>query len=1058
PIPSLSFIAGNGFTSFVADGDANQGADHVTFKLSPDVGLILLSAPDLRVIDAVNYGPQQTDVSQGRSPSGSDTLTSFAQPTAGGPNPGPAGVISVTNVTQAVTALIDVTTSSWRYDNSGVNQGTGWRAPAFNDSGWASGVGLFGFETTPQEYPYPLQTAIPAPNQANGHVTVYYRTHFQWTSGMTGFELVSTNYVDDGAVYYLNGAEVGRLRISANPVVYSTLAANQPSEGQAEVLTFPTNSLVTGDNVMAVEVHQSSCCGSGTSSDDVFGMSLSAVVYTTNVITQTFGVPIVLNEVLANNQTLTNFNGHTADFVEIYNPSTNAVDLSDLSLSDDSNAPRKWVFPSNTTIAASGYLLLYCDAGSPVSGTNTGFGLGEKGDAVLLFHRPSAGGALLDGVRFGLQAADYSIGRVPNGAGNWTLTVPTPGALNNAAGLGGFGALKINEWMADPANGGDWFEVYNSADQPVALGGLFLTDNLTDKTQSPIPPLSFIGVRANAFVRFTADGDVGAGADHVTFNLKKSGEAVGIYSPAAVLIDGVVFGPQQTGVSQGHFPDGTANVVSFAQTASPGESNYLPLSNVVVNEVLSHTDPPLEDAVEFYNPSGSDVNIGGWYVSTTPDDLKKYRVSDGTIISAGAFKVFYEYQFNPTSGPSVPFTFNSAHGDQVYLSQSDAGGNLTGYRAVAKFGAAANGVSFGQYTNSIGAVEFVAMSRRSFGADTPTSVDQFRTGTGAANPYPLVGPIVINEIMYQPASVGGSLDEDTSAEFIELRNITSTNVSLFDPAAVTNTWKIGGGVGFAFPQNVILPAGGFLLVVNFDPAVNPTVPAAFRTKYGVAPGVPLYGPYGGNLNNTGESIELFKPDPPQLPPHPDAGFVPYVLVDQINYSALSPWPVGAAGTGNSVQRKVGADFGDDPANWIATAPTAGSPNAVTTPGDTDGDGLPDAWELQYFPSISDPSATPNADPDSDGFTNLQEYLAGTDPKDPNSSLKIDSVTITGSQTSLRFTAVAGKTYTVLYRDDLSNGAWLILKNVSAQAATGPIDVTDSGAGASGTRFYRVATP
>src|SRR5256885_17179783 len=102
-----------------------------------------------------------------------------------------------------------------------------------------------------------------------------------------------------------------------------------------------------------------------------------------------------------------------------------------------------------TSIAASGYLLVYCDAGSPVSGTNTGFGLGEKGDAVFLFHRPSAGGALLDGVRFGLQAADFSIGRAPNGTGNWTLTVPTPGAPNNAAGLGGFAALKINEWMAE---------------------------------------------------------------------------------------------------------------------------------------------------------------------------------------------------------------------------------------------------------------------------------------------------------------------------------------------------------------------------------------------------------------------------------------------------------------------------------------------------------------------------------------------------------------------------------------------------------------------------------
>ena len=56
---------------------------------------------------------------------------------------------------------------------------------------------------------------------------------------------------------------------------------------------------------------------------------------------------------------------------------------------------------------------------------------------------------------------------------------------------------------------------------------------------------------------------------------------------------------------------------------------------------------------------------------------------------------------------------------------------------------------------------------------------------------------------------------------------------------------------------------------------------------------PPLSPAGGNLNNTGESIALFKPDPPQLPPHPDAGFVPYVLVEEINYSALSPWPVTA---------------------------------------------------------------------------------------------------------------------------------------------------------------------
>jgi len=139
---------------------------------------------------------------------------------------------------------------------------------------------------------------------------------------------------------------------------------------------------------------------------------------------------------------------------------------------------------------------------------------------------------------------------------------------------------------------------------------------------------------------------------------------------------------------------------------------------------------------------------------------------------------------------SVPFTLNSAHGDAAYLSQADAGGNLSGYRAAAKFGAAANGVSFGRYTNSVGTAEFVAMSARSFGADNPSTVAQFRTGAGAANPYPVVGQVVVNEIMYQPAGVSGSLiDENTAEEFIELRNINGFERSIIRSAATTNTWK-----------------------------------------------------------------------------------------------------------------------------------------------------------------------------------------------------------------------------------------------------------------------------
>src|SRR5205807_9133219 len=140
-------------------------------------------------------------------------------------------------------------------------------------------------------------------------------------------------------------------------------------------------------------------------------------------------------------------------------------------------------------------------------------------------------------------------------------------------------------------------------------------------------------------------------------------------------------------------------------------------------------------------------------------------------------------------------------------------------------------------------------------------------------------------------------------EFVELFNMTSNSVPLYDPAAATNHWKLSNAIDYAFPASVSLPAGGFLLVVGFDPATNAAALANFRMKYGVAANVPIYGPYSGHLNNSGETVELYKPDPPQSAPHPDAGFVPYILVESVTYSNASPWPAGADGTGMSLQRR-----------------------------------------------------------------------------------------------------------------------------------------------------------
>src|SRR6185369_17930912 len=136
PIPALSFIAGGGYLSFVADGDPGQGADHVNFKLDPNVGIILLSDRELLPIDAINYGPQRSDVAQGRSPSGSITLVNFLQPTSGGPNPAPnGGTTVVTNVTSVVVNLLTIT-NTWKYNNTGTDLGTAWSQVSYNDAGW----------------------------------------------------------------------------------------------------------------------------------------------------------------------------------------------------------------------------------------------------------------------------------------------------------------------------------------------------------------------------------------------------------------------------------------------------------------------------------------------------------------------------------------------------------------------------------------------------------------------------------------------------------------------------------------------------------------------------------------------------------------------------------------------------------------------------------------------------------------------------------------------------------------------------------------------------------
>ncbi len=1037
-IAPLSFIPAQGHALFVADGQTNAGPDHVSFALAADGGMLGLFAPDGRRIDAVIYGPQRTDVSEGRSPSGSPRIVTFDSPSPGGAN---AVTMVDTNVVTITHDLVSMT-NVWRYYEAG-DPGPGWADPDFADGAWPSGRALLGDED--EALPAPIHTPLTL-----GQWTYYFRTPFEFPTNPAGFHLLAETVIDDGAVIHLNGHPINWRSVPTN---WTHTTAASATVGDADLegpFELPADGLVVGTNLLAVEVHQVNLG----SSDVVFGLRLRATRTVTN---QPPGVAdIALNEICAHNVSPHDFAPAPPDWIELYNRGSNRVDLAGLSLSDDLAEPRRFVFPEGAAVAPHGYLVITCDGERPASATNTGFGLAAKGGNVFLADRVAAGGQPLDTLAYGWQLAGFTLGRSLDGSGSWTLTRPTPGTTNSPATTGDPSLVRINEWMADPDGGDDWLELFNPGVLPVDLSGFSLSDDPGRPALSPLRIRSFLGVGADAFVQLIADGSPSEGFDHLSFRLAGSGESVWLNAPSGMAVDSVSFGLQTEGVSEGRLPDGASGAVRFPGNATPGESNYLPLPGIVVNEVLSHTDPPFEDAIELANTSDQDAPVGGWYLSNAQTEPRKYRVPDGTSIPARGYGVFYEAQFNGGPGSQVPFTLNAAHGDQVWLSATDAAGNLTGYRAVVAFGAAANGVSFGRHATSLG-VDFVPLASPTFGADAPATVEQFRQGTGAANASPVIGPIVLHEIHCEPLRLLAN-EDNTIDEFIEFCNASTAPVPLFDPDFPANTWRLGGAVSYQFPAGWVLAGNAYALVVPFDPVSDAAALAAFRNRFGVPAGVPVFGPLRGKLGNVGETIRLYRPDTPQAPPHPDAGFVPYILVDQVRYGTSVPWPANVSGTGNSLQRLASTLYGNEPLHWMGAPPTPGRANGFDSD-DANGDGLPDAWQIQFFGQefATKPEAVPGADPDHDGMSNLQEHLGNTSPIDPASVLMLVAQSGDAGQTILAFTTAAALSYTIQQRDSLNDGAWSKLADVPVQSAATRVEVTDTHLGATA-RFYRVVTP
>jgi hypothetical protein len=299
--------------------------------------------------------------------------------------------------------------------------------------------------------------------------------------------------------------------------------------------------------------------------------------------------PLWLNELQADNQTgITNRAGQHVPWVELFNPSSTAVSLDGLYLTDTYASLTNWALPTGTTIAPRGFKLVFLDNQTNLSTTtelHAGFTLSNASGGVALSRLDTNGVALmLDYLNYTNLGPDHAYGSYPDGQSfiRHSLATATPAGSNNNTGSSF--TLTINEWMAgnthtlkNPVTGkyDDWFELFNYGDTAINLAGFYLARSITNLSEFQIP--AGYTIPAHGFLLVWADKVATNGTLdlHANFKLTKSGTSICLRSPGGTLVDYISFGPQTSDISMGRYPDGAADI-SILPAATPAAANATP--------------------------------------------------------------------------------------------------------------------------------------------------------------------------------------------------------------------------------------------------------------------------------------------------------------------------------------------------------------------------------------------------------------------------------------------------------------------------------------------------
>jgi len=450
--------------------------------------------------------------------------------------------------------------------------------------------------------------------------------------------------------------------------------------------------------------------------------------------------------------------------------------------------------------------------------------------------------------------------------------------------------MVISEIMYHPLDrtdgrAGEFVELYNSEPVSTDIGGWSLAGDISYEfpAGTVVEPQSYLIVARNPDAYMNLMNVVGPYAGNL-------GNGIGVVQLknkwGALLLDvqySSAYPWPASADGAGHSlvlakPDyGEGDIRAWSASSkvggSPGNADFFGASaydGVVVNEIVAHTDPPLQDSIELYNGNSNSVNLGGCWLSDAAG-TNKYRITDGTML--GPKSHVYYTQSNFVFGLSMA-------GGGIYLVSSNGDAVIDAI----KYSAQSNGASYGRYPS--GAAGFQTLSSRTL---------------GSSNSVPWQGSIVINELMYHPISGN---DDD---QYLELYNNGAVAIDL-------GYWRFTEGIDYIIPPETIIAASNYLVI-----AKNVTNLLAKHVQLNTGNTV---GNFVRNLSDKGERVVLSKPDDLNLP------YQDYVIQDEVSY--MDGWGDWTDGGGSSLELRDPYSDNSIGMNWAGSDETQKSTNLWTT--------------------------------------------------------------------------------------------------------------------------------